>query len=124
MPQIKEVAIVPSLPGDGPAASSVYDGIIYLSERNFMPLPDAWKAWIYLHEEGHCILETLNEDLCDAYAFYKYAEQGYPLTESIYAITRILDLDNPSHRRRFENHQKRVRFYDKFINNNQNITYL
>lgn len=124
MPQVKEVVIVPSIPGNGPAASNVYEGIIYVSDSDYMPLPEPWKAWIYLHEEGHCVLETLNEDLCDAYAFYKYANEGYPLTESIYAITRILDLDNPSHYRRFLNHEKRVRFYDKYINKNERITYL
>lgn len=108
--------------GGGVAKSDLDTCIIYLSESELRPLPESWQKFIMAHEEGHVILDTMDEFRADAYAFYKWVEYGYPLSECILAQSRILEIDGYGpHSERFERHVERVRMYDYHINNNKDL---
>lgn len=111
---------VPFLDRGGVAKSYIDQGIIELSEKELKPLPIAWQYFIMAHEEGHCVEDTQDEWLADNYAFYKWVKYGFPLKESVLAISRILDIDNnPEHSARFDAHVLRVKMYDYYVGGNK-----
>jgi len=69
--------------------------------------------FILLHEAGHVDLQTTDELKADNYAFCRYADMGYPLSESVKALTRILPFDKPGHFKRVEAQLARAIIYDE-----------
>jgi hypothetical protein len=57
--------------------------------------PEA-KRFVFLHEEGHLVLQTRNELAADKYAFEKYVGEGHSLKAGVKALTRVLG-NNPNH---------------------------
>lgn len=76
------------------------------------------KRFVLLHEEGHVVLNTSNEEAVDDYAFKKYAAEGHSLTESVKALTHLLKEGNPQHVKRAALQLNRAKRYDYFVNKN------
>lgn len=66
------------------------------------------------------MLNSSNEYEVDDFAQKLYVSMGYPLTESVRALTTILSNDNTSHRRRAQAQYIRAQQYD---NNNSNSNF-
>ena len=101
-----------------PAQIDRMNGLRYLNAEHFDDLPLPWQRFIKLHEEGHYVMNTNNELAADEYGFYRYAAEGWPLSECIPALTRILDPNDPAHKLRVVMMEKRVYEYDAFVNKN------
>ena len=94
---IVKVYVKPELPGGTPALSDRNTGEVWINRKIFDTLPEEHKIFILLHEEGHIVLNTKDEFEADAYAFKKYAEKGYGMKESVKALSRVLECNNPEH---------------------------
>jgi|GEM_PF-2369850 len=111
---ISEVVEVPDL-GDTPAAVNRKTGVVYINARLKGQLTkDQW-FFILLHEQGHLVLQTTDEKAVDAWAFDEYVKRGYKLSESVYALTKVLNFSTPEHFERAENQLKRAQQYDNKI---------
>lgn len=106
--------------GGSPAMANRKDGIIYFDKNIYPYLPDEHKLFIRLHEIGHISLQTRDENLADEFAFNHYVNMGNSLTESIYALSKILSFAKPGHYIRLLNQYKRALLYDFQNNNNTN----
>lgn len=117
---ITEIIKVPDL-GTTPAVVNRKTGVMYISEKHMKAMPKEHILFVLLHEKAHVELQTTNEDLADAQAFKEYAALGYPLTEAIKALTRVLNDKNPAHFARMYNQLKRAKEYDYRVNGNLNV---
>jgi hypothetical protein len=87
------------LPKGSPAAAGLNSGAIYIDPKTFNPLIDDHKLIVLLHENSH--LKGYRDELAaDTEAFKEYAPTGRSLINSVTAMTRILDDNNPEHRYR------------------------
>lgn len=73
-----------------PARCNRKTGDIFININRWPHIPPAHRVFILLHEMGHIVLNTSDEVAVDAWAQDQYIKGGYPLTESIKAITRVL----------------------------------
>ena len=96
-------------------------GEVWLNHRLAKGLPKEHIVFILLHEEGHIVLDTRNELEADNYAFKKYADAGYSLTQSVYALSKILNGTNPEHYWRCYYQLQRAISYDYYNNGNKNL---
>lgn len=117
---LTNISIVPDL-GSTPARVNRRTGELYLNGRTWNDLPPEHRLFILLHEAGHATLNTRNEQEADRFAFDAYAKLGYPLSESVKALTRVLHFENPGHYDRVAEQIRRAFRYDFFINGNKNI---
>lgn len=115
--KINRVIFVRDL-GETPAMVGRASGTVYISGPWWNLLPKEQRLFILLHELGHLKLRTSNEKLVDAWAHREYLKRGYSLTQSIYALSRILNFRNPEHLERLENQYNRAYQYDKHVNKN------
>lgn len=69
--------------------------------------------FIMLHEMGHLVLQTDNEEAVDRWAQEEYMKRGYSLKQSVFALTKILRFDKPEDLRRANNQLTRAMFFDQ-----------
>lgn len=112
MPKVK--AIIPrSFSDPSPAFADHKAGIIYPNAPVFNGLPYEAQQVVLLHEEGHIVLNTRNELAADKYAFKQYIKKGLSLKAYFYALSRVLNANNPEHYKRIVAAWERVSQYDK-----------
>lgn len=73
-----------------PARCNRSTGEIYINVNRWPTIPPEHRVFILLHEMGHIVLNTSDEVAVDSWAQDQYIKGGYPLTESVKAITRVL----------------------------------
>lgn len=117
---ITKIYTVPDL-GNTPARVNRRTGEMYLSLRHMLPLPPDIRLFIMLHEMGHVVLQTEDEERVDAWAFDQYVKQGKSLKASVKALTQILDGNNPEHYDRMYLQLQRAKMYDYLKNGNQKM---
>lgn len=118
---ITQIIKVPNL-GNTPARVNRRTGVMEISVKHFKEMPMEHRLFVMLHEKAHVELQTTDENLADAQAFKEYADLGYSLRESVKALTRVLNQNNPDHYWRMYQQLKRAEQYD--IKNNDNLKLL
>jgi hypothetical protein len=99
--------------GVSPAMVNRRTGVVYVNPdfRNQLSA-DQW-FFILLHEYGHLYLKTTNEAQVDDWAFREYVKRGYKLSESVYALTKVLSFSTGEHYERAEAQLRRAQEYDR-----------
>jgi len=118
---ITEIIDVPTLPNGTPAMVNRRTGVMYRNMSVFRRMPKSHQMFVMLHEMAHVVLQTTNEESADAWAFKQYADMGYPLSESVKALTRILNPNLRDHNQRMYLQLKRAEVYDRVVNHNINV---
>lgn len=96
-------------------------GTIFINSPIFNKLPAAQRFFVLLHECGHAHLQTKDEREADRWAFEQYVAAGYPLSESIFALTKILNHGRADHLERIQLQFNRAVNYDIYENRNQKL---
>ena len=109
--QFNSVETLPDI-GSTPARVARKKRALQLNAAIFPPLPEAHKVFILLHELGHCELDTSNEFEVDKWASNQYIKLGYSLTESVRALTTLLNGAHPDHTGRAGAQLERAAEYD------------
>lgn len=86
--------------------------ILHINRRIWGNIAPAHRVFILLHEYAHCYLDSSNEYAVDKQAHEWYISMGYPLTESVKALTQLLDAKTKSHVQRAYNQYKRSELID------------
>ncbi|ADY51448.1 hypothetical protein Pedsa_0876 [Pseudopedobacter saltans DSM 12145] len=115
---ITKIIRVPDL-GATPARVNRRTGVMEISLKHMKAMPVAHRLFVMLHEQAHVELQTTDEVKADAYAFKKYADMGYSLKESVKALTKVLNENNPEHNWRMYLSLKRAEKYDLEYNGNK-----
>lgn len=97
--------------GSSPARVNRKTTDLYLNRNTWNEIEPAHRVFILLHEKAHCELDTSDEEAVDKLAFKWYVEMGYPLTESVKALTRVLG-DSTNHVRRTQLQLDRAKAVD------------
>ncbi|MEQ8628104.1 hypothetical protein [Ekhidna sp.] len=120
---VKKIVYVPPgrLPSGTPASVSRAKGIIFIDREVWKRLTPDQRFFLLLHEAGHLRLKSRNEKEVDDWAFREYAKRGYRLSQSIYALTRLLNYDNPEHLERTLLQIARAKHYDRTVNGNTRV---
>jgi len=84
-------------------------------------LPVEHQVFVLCHELGHAELNSSDEMAVDKYASAMYTRLGYSLSESVRALTDLLNNDNPDHRERAQAQLDRAREYDYKVNGNKKV---
>lgn len=104
-----------------PAFCNRSTGELYINTPYFERLNRNQQFYVLLHELGHIVLQTEDENKADAYASKIYLKKGYPLSESVKALSRVLKFNKSGDYQRLENQFLRAANYDLQVNNNQKI---
>lgn len=104
--------------GSTPAAVHRATGTILFNKHVWDRLSPGQRFFLLLHEAGHIHLKSSDEKLVDAWAHKEYLKRGYSLTESVLALTRLLNFKNPEHMERTRNQFERAWKFDRDVNNN------
>lgn len=83
---------------------------LYINRSRWREIKPEHRVFILLHEYAHCALNSSDELAVDALAHQWYVEMGYPLTESIKALTRILHDSTYNNQRVWNQYQRAVKF--------------
>lgn len=118
---ITEIVDLPYIPGGSPAQVNRRTGVMYRNMQAFRRMPKSHQMFVMLHEMAHVVLQTTDEVAADAWAFKKYADMGYPLSESVKALTRILNPNLRDHNQRMYLQLQRALKYDREVNHNTNV---
>jgi hypothetical protein len=118
---ITAIVDYPTLPGGTPARVEMNTGVMERNMSVFNRIPESHQMFIMLHEMAHVVLQTTNEIEADAWAFKQYADMGYPLSESVKALTRILNPNLREHNERMYLQTVRAEKYDREINHNTKV---
>ncbi len=110
--RISKITEVDNL-GTTPARVNRVTGELFINRKIWPKLNKAKRMFILLHEAGHADLQTRSEMEADEYAFNNYVGMGYPLSESVYALTRVLPFDRPGHETRAVAQLNRALQFDK-----------
>lgn len=110
---ITAIHYLDDLPRNTPATVNRRTGELYISNRIWKTLEPEQKLFILLHEMGHIVLNTKNEEAADNWAFEQYAKMGHSLKQSVYALSKILDDDNPEHLKRAMLQLERAKLFDQ-----------
>jgi hypothetical protein len=86
--------------GEQPAQTELRSGTLRLNGYIWPTLSEPQKQDILDHEEGHYVLQTLDENRADDYAFQKAMRRGDSLKQTVFNITNCLKDNNPRHRQR------------------------
>jgi hypothetical protein len=78
------------IPRRTPASANRATGEIFLNINRWHKIKPSHKVFIILHEMAHIVLNTSNEYAVDQWAQEQYIAMGYPLTESVKALTQVL----------------------------------
>ena len=112
---------VDDLGSSTPARVNRITGECLINKKVWNHLPEAYKKFILLHEEGHYVLQTTDEFEADAYAFDKYAGKAKgSLKNSIKALSDILPFITNEQKDRLNEQIKRALLYDFQKNGNKN----
>jgi hypothetical protein len=101
-----------------PAIVNRETGKLYINQSVWRSLPVESRLFVLLHEAGHATLQTTSEHEADEWAFQQYASLGYPLTKSIYALSRVLKFNKIEDYERLSNQYSRAATYDFHVNKN------
>ena len=102
-----------------PAFCNRDTGELYINTPIFDQYNKNEKFFFLLHEMGHLELNTSDEMLADKFASDIYLQKGYPLTDSIKAMTQVLKFKKHQDYERLINQFNRDAIYDFQVNNNQ-----
>ena len=117
---IKKVYFVEDL-GKTPARCLRSTGECWVALKWWRTLPFEHKIFILLHENAHIVLNSSDEKLVDAYAHKQYMDMGFSLTESIYALSKVLSFSSGEHTERLQNQMVRATVYDITVNKNKKL---
>lgn len=107
---------VPHLNGNPtPARCNRRTGEIWINDSVWKDIEPQHRLFILLHELGHIELNTSNEKAVDEFAYKYYIQMGYPLTESIKSLSRVLT-GKPGHTGRLKAQIERAKNTDKLNN--------
>lgn len=109
------------LPLNTPAIVDRKTGVCYVNLNTFEKLSFPEKMFVLLHEAGHVTLQTTNEIDADNWAFTQYANLGYPLSESIYSLSKILKFNKQNDYDRLKAQFERAFKYDLQVNKNEKL---
>jgi hypothetical protein len=104
--------------GSTPARTNRRTGELHINMDVWPRLIKEHKIFVLKHEEGHIVLNTSNELEVDNYASDWYISNGYSLTQSVKALTEVLNENNDSHIQRATMQLKRAAKHDYFNNKN------
>ncbi|MGZ3999149.1 MAG: hypothetical protein ACXVIY_00900 [Mucilaginibacter sp.] len=104
-----------------PAKVNRRTGVMYISLAHFRQMPYEHCLFVMLHEKGHVVQQTTDEVAADTWAFNEYAKMGYSLNESVKALTRVLDDQNPEHYWRMYLQLERAKNFDREVNGNTKV---
>lgn len=101
-----------------PAAVNRETGEMLVNLKIWNGLTPDQKYFILLHEAGHLVLRSQDEKKVDEWAFREYQKRGYRLSQSIYALTKVLNFNNPEHLERANLQLQRAQKADTKHRNN------
>lgn len=104
-----------------PAFCNRTTGELYINTPVFEKLNRNQQFYVLLHEDGHITLQTESEDKADDYASRIYLQKGYPLSESVKALSQLLKFNKEADYTRLKNQFNRAANYDLQVNHNQKI---
>ena len=104
-----------------PARTSRSTGVVYLNLNVYPYLKREHQRFVIWHEQGHIVLNTSNELLADEFAFSQYAKAGLPLSESVFALSKVLSMESPEHNLRIYHQLERAKEFDYYENRNLNV---
>lgn len=113
---ITEIYWVETIDGETPAKTNRRTGEVWLDKTLFGRLPYHLRLFVLFHELGHIVLNTVDEFEADSFAFKMYAYRGYPLSEAVYALSRVLTFTTDEHFERAEAQLKRALHFDCKVN--------
>lgn len=94
--RIKHISHISDSPNT-PARCNKRTGEIFINDSIWYDIEPQYRLFILLHEYAHILLQSSDEKKVDAWAFDKYISMGYPLTESVKALSTVLSGNNPEH---------------------------
>ncbi len=96
-------------------------GELFINTPIFETFNQYQQKYILFHEAGHILLQTEDEEAADAYASKIYLEKGYPISDSVKALSKALKFNKKQDFDRLDNQFKRAAEFDLKVNNNENI---
>lgn len=111
---ITNIKFAPDL-GASPAQVNRITGEMTVSLKYWNLMPPCHRLYVMLHEKAHIKGQTKNEDEADAIAYEELKKLGKPLDCGVFALTELLNMKNPEHRRRAQLAYKRF-LIDIYIN--------
>lgn len=67
----------------------------------FSKFDQCTKMFVILHELGHAVLDSGDEEAVDRWAFKQYARTNLPLKGAVYAVSKVIDpINNEEHSKR------------------------
>lgn len=96
-----------------PARCNRRTGEILINDREWKKIDPIHRLFILLHEYAHIELNSSDEFEVDKRAQELFLSMGYPLTESVKAVTRVLNTNNPTHVARAEMQLQRSMLIDQ-----------
>ncbi|HNA38721.1 MAG TPA: hypothetical protein PLR84_04385 [Chitinophagales bacterium] len=85
---------------NSPAAVNRKTGELFINKKRWSNIKAEHRVFILLHELAHCILDTSDEMAVDALAHTWYLQLGYSLSESVFALTKVLHADSDMNKKR------------------------
>jgi hypothetical protein len=107
--------------GKTPARVNRITGELQISDKHFKKLSPIQRLFVLYHEQGHVTLGTTSEEAADDYAVQELLKRGYPLTEILKGLTRVLTYDNENHHGRTLIVFNKLREYDFNVNGNTKV---
>lgn len=101
--------------GESPAAVHLRSGILYINPKIFFSYPKVWQKFIVLHELGHWMLKTRDEEKADNFAFHHFATKGERLRDAVESLLYVLDEGHPAHKKRIKALLETARFWDQEV---------
>jgi hypothetical protein len=117
---IKQILEVDNLVSS-PARVNRKTGTLLVSREHFKNMDPNYRYFVLLHEEAHVLFDTDDEMMCDEYAMRKMIKKGYPLSEILKSLTRVLSYNKDSHYGRTLNIFNKLREYDYHVNGNDKV---
>ena len=113
---ITKITWVPRVPKGTPARVDHYTGEMFLSQKALKGMPADYIYIVMLHEEGHIVIPTRDEDEADAYSFKRYTELGFNIEDTVKALKALLNNNNPAHHHRI---MDQIARYEKYKREHQ-----
>lgn len=116
MEKVTSIVTLPNFDWLGSTSPAMVDretGIIYVNASTFSSLTEPQRFFVLAHEMGHYVKQTTNEEEADRFAFEKYAQAGYPLSESINTLAKVLKFRKPEDKKRISGLLGDALEYDK-----------
>lgn len=105
---------VPNIEGSTtPARCNRRTGEILINDSRWPKIEPTHRLFILLHEYAHVVLNSSDEFEVDQLAHKMFVEMGYPLTESVKALSRVLTGTSESHVERVKAQADRAYEFDK-----------